>query len=190
LQGVVGLLQHAARGKAGLADELKEVAGQISAIAQVHGLQMGDSSDIGVVELVKAVVLALSRAIGYEFKTEVAPSLTNWALQESEGVACALVINELAANAVAHSTGEAGLRLYADGEDALVIEVWNAGQLPDSFEPAGAKTKASGIGLMRALVPRKGGNLKFSQANGIVTATLRLCSPAIFSSGDGNQDWE
>jgi PAS domain S-box-containing protein len=189
LQGVVGLLQHSARTKPGLAEELKEIAGQISAIAQVHGLQTGESADIGVVDLVKAVVLALSRAIGREFKTEIAASLTDWALQESEGVACALVINELAANAVAHAKGDAGLRLFADGADALVVEVWNGGELPESFEPAGAKTKASGIGLMRALVPRKGGDLKFTQADSIVTATLRLSPPAIYRRDEDSADW-
>jgi PAS domain S-box-containing protein len=190
LQGVVGLMQHSARTKPGLAAELNEVASQISAIAQVHGLQMANAAAIGVVDLVKAVVLALSRAIGYEFRTEIAEGLEDWALQESEGVACALVINELAANAVAHGKGECGLRLFAQGDEVLVIEVWNTGALPESFEPAGAKTKASGLGLIRALVPRKGGQLEFGERDGNVVAMFALSPPAIYRHTGVDDDWE
>jgi len=192
LQGVVGLLQHTARAKPRLAEELKEVSGQISAIAQVHGLQMNDSSNIPIVDLVKAVVLALSRAIGYEFKTEIESSLKGWALQESEGVACALLINELAANAVHHGKGESGLRMYADGAAGLVIEVWNSGLLPTEFEPAGAKHRASGLGLIRALVPRKGGQLKITESGGVVSAKLTLTAPAIYAVGSlaAETNWE
>ena len=192
LQGVVGLLQHTARTKPGLAEELREVSGQISAIAQVHGLQMNDSSSIPIVDLVKAVVLALSRAIGYEFKTEIENSLKGWALQESEGVACALVINELAANAVHHGKGESGLRMYAEGAAGLVIEVWNSGLLPTKFEPAGAKHRASGLGLIRALVPRKGGQLKITESGGVVSAKLTLTAPAIYAVGSlaAGTNWE
>ena len=192
LQGVVGLLQHTARAKPALANELNEVSGQLSAIAQVHGLQMNDSSNILVVDLVKAVVLALSRAVGFEFSTEIDGALKRWALQESEGVACALVINELAANAVSHGKGDAGLRMYADGAAGLVIEVWNAGLLPTEFEPAGAKHRASGLGLIRALVPRKGGQLKITESGGVVSARLTLTAPAIYtvSLSSADTDWE
>jgi len=47
LQGVAGLLQHMASGKPEVANQLNEIAGQIQAIAQVHGLQIG----AGAVEL-------------------------------------------------------------------------------------------------------------------------------------------
>ncbi len=191
LQGVVGLMQHSARTKPGLANELKEIAGQISAIAQVHGLQMGNNAAIGVVDLVKAVVLALSRAVGYEFRTDIEDGLKDWALRESEGVACALVINELAANAVAHGKGESGLRLFAAPGNVLAIEVWNSGALPDGFEPAGARTKPSGLGLIRALVPRKGGHLAFGQRDGKVIARFELSAPAVYRhTGDEDTDWE
>jgi PAS domain S-box-containing protein len=190
LQGIVGLLHHSARAKPDLTHELKEVAGQISAIAQVHGLQTSDQAAISVVELVKSVVLALSRAIGYEFKAEIDPILRDWALQEAEGVACALVINELAANAAAHGKGECGLKLYATGQDVVVIEIWNSGLLPDNFDNAGSKNRASGLGLIRALVPRKGGSLSLSNGDGIVRATLTLAPPAIYRMGDADSGWE
>jgi PAS domain S-box-containing protein len=190
LQGIVGLLHHSARAKPAITDELKEVAGQISAIAQVHGLQTSDLAAINVVELVRSVVLALSRAIGYEFKTDIDPNLRDWAIQEAEGVACALVINELAANAASHGKGECGLRLYSNAPDSVVVEVWNSGLLPDNFENVNSKNRASGLGLIRALVPRKGGALNLGESAGIVRATLTLSPPAIYRVGDADAGWE
>jgi PAS domain S-box-containing protein len=190
LHGIVGLLHHSARAKPGITDELKEVAGQISAIAQVHGLQTSDLAAINIVELVRSVVLALSRAIGYEFKTDIDPNLRDWAIQEAEGVACALVINELAANAASHGKGECGLRLYSNAPDSVVVEVWNSGLLPDDFENVNSKNRASGLGLIRALVPRKGGALNLGESDGIVRATLTLYPPAIYRVGDADAGWE
>jgi two-component sensor histidine kinase len=105
-------------------------------------------------------------------------------------VACALVINELAANAAAHGKGECGLKLYATGQDVVVIEIWNSGLLPDNFDNVGPKNRASGLGLIRALVPRKGGSLSLSNADGVVRATLTLSPPAIYRMGDADSGWE
>ena len=135
-------------------------------------------------------MLALSRAIGYQFKTEIDLSLRDWALRESEGVACALVINELAANAASHGKGECGLKLFAIEDDVLVVEIWNSGLLPDNFDNVGVKNGASGLGLVRALVPRQGGALSVCNEAGIVRASFRLSPPAIYRLGDVDLGWE
>ena len=104
-----------------------------------------------------------------------------FALPEAESIPIALTINELLTNAIKHSAEQGGgVCCRLDCEAAAVrISVTSASRLPAGFSLAQVPPGISGLGLVRALLPRKGSAMTLEQQGDEVVAVLRLVPPAV-----------
>lgn len=181
LQGVAGLLQQTARVRPQLAGMLTEIVGQIQAIAQVHGLQMRARDAIPLSDMLNNV-LGNAAAL-HDAKLPVSFSgnaLTRMRLPEQEAVPVALVVTELATNALKYrapgSEARATLACTDEGAELVII---NHGSLPPGFSFAALARSTSGLGLVKSLLPRRGGSLTITQEGEEVVVNMRLIAPAI-----------
>ena len=181
LQGVAGLLQQTAIRQPELKGTLSEVASQIHAIAQVHGLQFRSDDALRAGQIVFAIADNLRINFGQRLDCEVLPGVdTLWSVPESEAVPLALVINELMTNAFKHSSDDESVHVTVDGDESgVVIEVMNKGSLPKGFDLDNLPLTSSGLGLVKALIPRRGTKLSFSEQGERVLVTLGLTAPAL-----------
>ncbi len=190
LQGVAGLLQQIAQRKPEVAGAISEVVGQVQAIAQVYGLQVGAGGTLRLHSVAEAIVASLQRTFGRPIRFEVrgaAPE--NWALPEAESIPIALTLNELLTNAIKHSAIEADTLAdttaaevnctleSAEGGVQLVIS--NVASLPAGFSLARVPGGVSGLGLVRALLPRRSATLSIEQRGAWVVATVALQPPGV-----------
>ena len=180
LQGVAGLLQQTAARRPEVAALISEAVGQVQAIAQVHGLQVGVTGPLRIRPLIEAITASVQRTFGRPVTVAVeglAPH--RFALPEAESIPIALTINELLTNAIKHSTpGEIRIVLHCD-EARLAISVYNPGQLRAGFSLAQVPPGVSGLGLVRALLPRRTATLTLVQAGIEVEARVVLVAPSI-----------
>jgi two-component sensor histidine kinase len=110
-----------------------------------------------------------------------ASALWRWGLPEGEAVPLALVINELGTNAIKYRESRdltLDVRIEAR-PDGLAVRIQNAGRLPGGFDLARISSGVSGLGLVKALLPRRGAHLSLEQEDDRVTATLDLSAPAV-----------
>ncbi|MEO8278754.1 MAG: PAS domain S-box protein [Ideonella sp.] len=181
LQGVAGLLQQIAQRKPEVAPAIAEVVAQVQAIAQVYGLQVGVSGPLRLKALVESITASVQRTFGCKMNLVFAGSSSGaWVLPEAESIPVALTINELLTNAVKHSAGLAGVdcRLeVADSEVKIVIA--NLGRLPDGFQLSRFPGGVSGLGLVRALLPRRSAVFTLEQQGDEVIATVTLVPPGV-----------
>lgn len=182
LQGVAGLLQHMAGAKPELAGPLNEIAGQIQAIAQVHGLQIRATGTLPVLGVVQGIFTNLSNMFGVEIRFETPPpALWRWGLPENEAVPLALVINELGTNAIKYRGSRdqgVAVRVMAKPE-GVELRIENGGTLKPGFDLARIASSVSGLGLVKALLPRRGAKLAIEQSGTTVLTRLDLSPPAI-----------
>jgi PAS domain S-box-containing protein len=182
LQGVAGLLQQSASSRPELAEPLAEVVGRIQAIAQVHGLQVRDGEALVARRIVVAVFENLGRAFGLAMPVVVpdADAVERWLLPEQEAVPLALVINELGTNAIKHRRPGAPVEVTLQAlPDGLALEIHSAGTLPPGFDFTQVGLSPSGLGLVKALLPRRGARLELTQRGDRVTARAELTMPAL-----------
>ncbi|MCS7101965.1 MAG: PAS domain S-box protein, partial [Burkholderiaceae bacterium] len=182
LQGVAGLLQHMAHAKPELAGHLNEIAGQIQAIAQVHGLQIRATGTLPVLGVAQGIFQNLATMFGVEVRFEPPPpALWRWGLPENEAVPLALVINELGTNAIKYrASREHGVSVrVASRPEGVELRIENSGQLKAGFDLARIASGISGLGLVKALLPRRGARLAIEQHGGAVVTRLELTPPAI-----------
>ncbi|MET5012569.1 histidine kinase dimerization/phosphoacceptor domain -containing protein, partial [Burkholderia pseudomallei] len=64
LQGVAGLLQQIAARKPEVAPAISEVVGQVQAIAQVYGLQVGTGGPLRLHSVIEAIAQSVQRTFG------------------------------------------------------------------------------------------------------------------------------
>jgi PAS domain S-box-containing protein len=184
LQGVAGLLQQIAQRKPEVAGVMSEVIGQVQAIAQVYGLQVGTSGPLRVRSVVEAIAGSVQRTFGQGIRFVVeGPVPHRWALPEAESIPIALTVNELLTNAVKHGAkhggdAEVGCTLHCD-EEGVVVIIENAGRLPDGFDLARVPGGVSGLGLVRALLPRRSARLAIEQRGERVLTTVALDPPSV-----------
>ncbi len=182
LQGVAGLLQQVASAKPEVAITLHEIAGQIQAIAQVHGLQISGSGTLPVLGVAQGIFSNLGAMFGVDVRFESeAPSLWRWGLPENEAVPLALVINELGTNAIKYRASRdlsIDVRIL-DRADGVAVQIDNAGRLPPGFDLTRIASGVSGLALIKALLPRRGAGLRLEQLGTTVRTTLELSNPAI-----------
>lgn len=182
LQGVAGLLQQSASSRPELGEPLAEVVGRIQAIAQVHGLQVRDGEALVLRRVAAAVFDNLGRTFGIELALHVddEAAVDRWQLSEQEAVPLALVFNELGTNAIKHRTPGSGVRVRMFGiDDGLVMEIASRGALPEGFDFARLGPSPSGLGLVKALLPRRGARLHLAQHDDVVIAHAELTLPAL-----------
>ena len=182
LQGVAGLLQQTADARPDVADILSEAATQIHAIAQVHGLQIRSSGTLPVLGVAQGIFSTLSNMFGVEVRFEPPPpDLWRFGLPENEAVPLALVINELGTNAIKHrATRQDGIMVKVTTRpDGMELAIENPGALKDGFDLAQISASVSGLGLVKALLPRRGARLVVERTGAVVSTRLQLFPPAI-----------
>ncbi len=187
LQGVAGLLQQSAARRPEIASQLDEIVGQIQAIAQVHGLQVRDKGALPLASLVLAVIEHLSRGFGVVIRNDLrrAGETQEWRVPEQEAVPIALVINELCTNAIKHRQGGDELQVELIRVDqSLMLVVRNPGELKAGFALERYEPSPSGLGLIKALLPRRGTRLALRTEFGQVVSELQMWPPVI-RFGDG-----
>ncbi|SEL44799.1 PAS domain S-box-containing protein [Roseateles sp. YR242] len=183
LQGVAGLLQQIAARRPEVATVINEAVGQVQAIAQVYGLQVGDSGPLRLRKVIEAVLGSVQRMFGREIQVEVGGLLAEesyrWGLPEVEAIPIALTLNELFTNALKHG-GQAPVRceLVFDPEQVL-LRVVNEGTLPAGFDLTQIRGGVSGLGLVRALLPRRSALLSLTQEGHRVVCELSLWPPGV-----------
>ena len=178
LQGVAGLLQQNAVRHPELATAMSEAVGQVQAIAQVYGLQVGVSGPLQAAPLLRAIAMSVQRTFGRNILVEAEGELPHL-LPETEAIPVALTVNELLTNAIKHgSSSEVRLRLAPQGP-ALLIGIANEGRLPAGFDVAQVRGGVSGLGLVRALLPRRTATLTLSQQGADVVAQVELRPPSV-----------
>lgn len=182
LQGVAGLLQQTADARPDVADILSEAATQIHAIAQVHGLQIRASGTLPVLGVAQGIFSTLSNMFGVEVRFEPPPpDLWRFGLPENEAVPLALVINELGTNAIKHraSRQDSIMVKVTTRPDGMEFAIENPGTLKEGFDLAQISASVSGLGLVKALLPRRGARLTVERTGAVVATRLQLFPPAI-----------
>lgn len=181
LQGVAGLLQQIAARKPEVASAISEVVGQVQAIAQVYGLQVGTGGPLRLKSVVEAIAQSVQRTFGRPIQLELeGPSAGDWQLPEAESIPIALSLNELLTNAHKHGPGQQAIRCLLQSSEAGVrIDIRSPGQLPEGFNIDRVPGGVSGLGLVRALLPRRSAKLALTQDQGEVLTRLDLTPPGI-----------
>jgi two-component sensor histidine kinase len=159
---------------------VSEVAGQVHAIAQVYGLQVGAQGPLPVVGVVEAIAGSVQRNFGHPIRCDAAGA-RDWALPESEAIPIALTINELLTNAVKHSgsnPGEIACEVVSS-DDGVTVRISNVASLPPGFGLARIPGSVSGLGLVRALLPRRHAALTIEQHGPCVVAAVALRRPVV-----------
>ena len=178
LQGVAGLLQQNVARHPELAVILNEAVGQVQAIAQVYGLQVGASGPLEVASLLRAVALSVQRTFGRPIHVEVVGEVPHL-LPEAESIPVALTLNELLTNAIKHSAGEdVRCSLMAQGE-VVHIGIASRAELAPGFDLNERRSAVSGLGLVRALLPRRSATMVLVQEGPDVVARLELRPPGV-----------
>jgi PAS domain S-box-containing protein len=186
LQGVAGLLQQTAARNPLLAPMLSEAVGQVQAIAQVYGLQVGSQGPLEAASLLRAIAQSVQRTFGRSIAVAVEGSVPH-VLPEAESIPVALTLNELLTNAIKHGQGgDLRCELEARGE-AIRIRIVGTGQLPAGFELGLIRGGVSGLGLVRALLPRRTATLTLQQQGGEVVAEVELQPPSVRWPQPGDQ---
>lgn len=115
--------------------------------------------------------------------TSLSVAAPGWRLREEDATTLALALNELLTNAVKHATPGTPVRCRVESAaDSVTWRIMNDGQLRDrSAEPSGAGTSVghSGLGLVRALLPRRTAVLTLEQIGDQVQACLRVIPPVV-----------
>ena len=181
LQGVAGLLQQIAARKPEVASAISEVVGQVQAIAQVYGLQVGAGGPLHLKNVIEAISSSVQRTFGRPINlTFEGEHVGDWLLPEAESIPIALSLNELLTNAHKHGAGSTPLPcVFKSGETMVCLEIRNPGQLPEGFNLARVPGGVSGLGLVRALLPRRSSKFTLTQDGADVLTRIELSPPGI-----------
>jgi two-component sensor histidine kinase len=181
LQGVAGLLQQIAARKPEVASAISEVVGQVQAIAQVYGLQVGAGGPLHLHSVVEAIASSVQRTFGRPIVLELEGThARDWLLPEAESIPIALSLNELLTNAHKHGHGPQDLRCTLLSQDGGVrIDILSPGLLPEDFSVDRVRGGVSGLGLVRALLPRRSARLTLTQDGEWVRTCVELHPPGI-----------
>ena len=178
LQGVAGLLQQTAVRHPEVAVVLSEAVGQVQAIAQVYGLQVGASGPLAVAGLLQAIGQSVQRTFGRLITVSVRDAVPH-VLPEAEAIPIALTLNELMTNAIKHGSGdELRCELLALGDD-IRIRIASTATLPAGFDVSKVRAGVAGLGLVRALLPRRSATLALQQEGADVVAQIDLRPPSV-----------
>ncbi len=178
LQGVAGLLQQTAVRSPEVAIVLSEAVSQVQAIAQVYGLQVGSSGPMSAASLLRAIAQSVQRTFGRSIVVEVLGDVPH-ELPEAEAIPVALTLNELMTNAIKHGQGgDVRGTLHAHGDD-ICIRIASQASLPADFDLSALRSGVAGLGLVRALLPRRSATLTLSQQGADVVAQIELRPPSV-----------
>ncbi|MGL6109520.1 MAG: PAS domain-containing sensor histidine kinase, partial [Rubrivivax sp.] len=181
LQGVAGLLQQNAVRHPEVAATLSESVAQVQAIAQVYGLQVGAGGPLHVASVLEAIAVSVQRTFGREVQVQLlGDGPGRFVLPEAESIPIALTINELLTNAVKHSPHGQVHCALACTADEVQLRIRNAGRLHEGFDLAQFPGGVSGLGLVRALLPRRSAAFTLTQqGDDEVLAEVVLKPPSV-----------
>lgn len=195
LQGVIGLIEQLQRKQPAAAGVLEEAAGQISAIAVVHGLYSTTlSSEVRPRQLVRAIVESLGRLSGttIRYREDVDHPEWEWRLDSRNIVSVALIINELLYNAIKHTAPGGDIEVhYGSHGTAIDVRVRNRpAALAPGFDFAAGSGLGTGLTLITSLLPRRGASLVLRQQGDTVEAHLELTHPCASAAviGDASRE--
>jgi hypothetical protein len=135
-----------------------------------------------VLGVVQGIFTTLASMFGVEVRFEPPPpDLWRFGLPENEAVPLALVVNELGTNAIKHRTSRTDPITVRVGArpDGMEFAIENPGVLRPGFALADISAGVSGLGLVKALLPRRGARLSIDAGSGSVVTRLTLYPPAI-----------
>jgi hypothetical protein len=154
----------------------------VQAIAQVYGLQVRAAGPLRLGALVQGIAGSLSRSAGRTIALQVqGEDSAPWTLSEADSIPIALTVNELLGNAIKHAEGDAA-EVHCSvecGEAQVRIVITNPGRLPEGFDVAVVRSGVSGLGLVRALLPRRHASLTLQQNGSDVVACIGLAPPGV-----------
>jgi PAS domain S-box-containing protein len=195
LQGIISLIEQLMLKQPAAADVLEEAAGQIGAIAVVHGLQGQTlSSEVRPRQLIRDIVDSIARLSVRVIECEEFDeckecnecddfSNRGWCLNERDTVSIALVVNELIYNAIKHTPAGPAVSVavrFGKQPDSFNIRVTNRpATLPASFDWAKAVGLGTGLTLVASLLPGQGAKLTIEQHDDTVEAHLQLNHPCV-----------
>jgi two-component sensor histidine kinase len=179
-----------------MAETMAEVVGQVHAIAQVYGLQVGAGGPLHVNSVLEAIAASVQRTFGHTIGFSVlGDDPAQWVLPEAESIPIALTINELLTNAVKHSAMQHRAADPAGdspvpavdcqlqcGSDGVRIVIRNRARLPEGFNLTRVPGGVSGLGLVRALLPRRCSQFSIEQDQDDVLVTVAIGAPAVVSA--------
>jgi two-component sensor histidine kinase len=149
--------------------------------SQVYGLQVGSQGLVQLASLVGAISTNLQRGSDRTITVELPDGeAPRWALPEAEAIPIALTLNELLGNALKHGNGAVECRLVSAAEEAR-IEIRNEGRLPEGFSLDRVAAGVYGLGLVRALLPRRTATFGLAPDAGGVLACVSLRPPGLVS---------
>jgi PAS domain S-box-containing protein len=179
LQGVAGLLQQNASRHPEVATVLSEAVSQVQAIAQVYGLQVGSGGPLRVTRVIEAITQSVQRTFGRTIHFDAGADALRYLLPEAEAIPIALTVNELLTNAVKHSaSGDVRCLVITEG-DAVQVEIRSQARLHEGFDLHRVPGGVSGLGLVRALLPRRSASLIIEQDGDDVLARVSLHPPSV-----------
>jgi two-component sensor histidine kinase len=104
-------------------------------------------------------------------------------LPEAEAIPVALTANELLTNAIKHGSKAAVILRVRAGAADVTLEIISRGALREGFDLASVPSGASGLGLVRALLPRRAAEFTLKQVADEVVARVLLRPPAVRKDG-------
>ena len=179
LQGVAGLLQQHALRHPDVGPMLVEAVSQVQTIAQVYGLQVGSGGPLWVTQVLQAIAASVQRTFGRRIEVLAGPLAQHWQMPEAESIPIALTLNELLTNAIKHGQGQSVRCEVHAHADRIEIAIANRGRLIEGFDLARMPGRLSGLGLARALLPRRSAVLGLSQQGDEVVARVELRAPSV-----------
>ena len=133
--------------------------------------------------MVEAITASVQRTFGRTIRFSAGGSTASeWTLPEAESIPIALTLNELLTNAVKHSAGRSEdevLCTLDGGEMGVRIKVSNLATLGAGFDLMRIPGGVSGLGLVRALLPRRSARLTLEQHENRVVAEMVLQPPVV-----------
>jgi two-component sensor histidine kinase len=151
---------------------------------------VGMSGPLRLRNVLEAITGSVQRTFGCPIALVVdGPTPQAWALPEAESIPIALALNELLTNAIKHRGGDdAGSEVSChmdSGDSGVQITIANAGRLPEGFNLSRYPGGVSGLGLIRALLPRRSASLGLVQVDNRVVATVAIKPPGVTRLDDG-----
>lgn len=184
LQGLIGLLQQ--RGSESLEYKaiINETITQIESIAIIYGLQSTHhNAQIFFSQMVNAIINSTSCLTDISFLITHGEESGLCEVDRNKAVALALVVNELIINAIKHFNDTFKqpniLIKHKHQKKQIIFTVINPGRLPENFNYDTGSGLGTGLGLLKAMLPRKGAKLSIKNINNEVIAQLTICTPLL-----------
>ena len=188
LQGVAGLLRQHTTKYPALREPLESAISQVNSMAVVHGLYGRNNSEhIILCEMMIAICRSASgltgKAIEPHARVDVKSPIR---VSPEEAVPLALILNELIFNAVKHQAAHTSsilASLHDEADGARIRIVTPDTRLPQDFDFTEGRGLATGLRLVKSLLPPSGCQLRLDNEPEGVVAEMILGLPVILAPG-------